>query len=354
MKRLLTSLLGLLLLTLVPALWAHELRPAYLQIVQIDQQIYEVLWRVPAQGKLRLAMDVRFDDSVNTVSHPYASISNRFYTERWKIQHSNNLQALTIHIDGLQSTMTDALLRITWTDGREHVARLTPDQPNLLLDSDAPSHQIGLTYFTLGVEHILLGIDHLLFVLVLILLNQSLRQLIGTITAFTLAHSITLAAAALGHLQLPSAPIEAVIALSILLAACEAVRQRRGATSLTIRHPWLAAFGFGLLHGLGFAGALAEIGLPQGAIPSALLAFNLGVEIGQLLFITVVGLIFGLLIPSLKSWWQRTSTRQTKGKSHDDAPARTMEIPASMVSAYLVGGLASYWLIERTLLMVLP
>jgi hydrogenase/urease accessory protein HupE len=189
------------------------------------------------------------------------------------------------------------------------------------------SFEVARTYTRLGIEHILTGFDHLLFVLALVLLVRGTRRLLWTVTAFTLAHSITLALATLGVIRVPGPPVEATIALSIVFVASEIVQQARGREGLAARKPWLVAFSFGLLHGLGFAGALAEVGLPQNAIPLALLFFNLGVEIGQLLFIAAVLLL------------ARLAQRLAAGRID---PAR-----ASLVAAYAIGGMASYWVIER-------
>jgi hydrogenase/urease accessory protein HupE len=195
---------------------------------------------------------------------------------------------------------------------------------------------VAVSYLRLGVEHILFGFDHLLFVLAMVVLVREWRRVALTVTAFTVAHSITLAAATLGFVSVPGPPIEAAIALSIVLVAVEVVNTRRGMPSFTARWPWLAALCFGLLHGFGFAGALAEIGLPHQAIPIALLFFNLGVELGQLAFVAAVlsagatlrGVITPRLDPALAN---RTSTRVDE------------------TTAYAIGTVAAFWLIERTL-----
>jgi hypothetical protein len=184
--------------------------------------------------------------------------------------------------------MTDVLLRVERQDGAAQTHRLTPAAPSVVVTAAPGALAVAGTYLRLGIEHILLGFDHLLFVLALLILVGPNRRLIGTVTAFTVAHSLTLAAATLGAVHLPAAPVEATIALSIAFVAAEIVHARRGVLSLTERKPWIVAFAFGLLHGLGFAGALAAVGLPQRAIPLALLFFNVGVEVGQLCFIAAV------------------------------------------------------------------
>lgn len=189
--------------------------------------------------------------------------------------------------------------------------------------------EVARTYTVLGIEHILMGVDHLLFVLALLLLVDSRRRLLVTITAFTVAHSITLALASLGVLSVPGPPVEASIALSIVFVASEIIHARQGRPGLTQRYPWVVAFTFGLLHGLGFAGALAEVGLPPLSVPTALLFFNVGVEIGQLLFIAAV-LAF--------IWLSRQAVRR-------------LGLPSVnglwRVVPYAIGGVASYWLFER-------
>jgi hypothetical protein len=186
------------------------------------------------------------------------------------------------------------------------------------------------------VEHILLGFDHLLFVLALLLLVKGWRRLVATITGFTVAHSLTLAAATVGWVQVPQAPVEAVIALSIMFVAVEILHQRQGRTGIASRWPWVVAFGFGLLHGLGFAGALREIGLPDQAIPAALLSFNVGVEAGQLLFVAVVFLFLRLATHAMGRW--------------ESGSDRTARLPAAATPpvSYAIGILAGFWFVERT------
>jgi hypothetical protein len=259
-------------------------------------------------------------------------------------------------INGLELTATDVLLRVDHLDGSSFTHRLVPEAPSVVIPAQAGAWDVAATYLVLGVEHILLGIDHLLFVLALLLLVRDIGRLIATITAFTVAHSITLAAATLGFVSMPSAPIEATIALSILFVATELARERQRGSglggsglggrgfsrddqiaakaaptvariTLTARFPWLVAFTFGLLHGFGFAGALSEVGLPAHAIPLALLFFNLGVELGQLAFIAVV----------LVGAW---ALRRMALEPPDWAPRLT---------AYVIGSVAAFWVFERTL-----
>ncbi|WP_078084472.1 HupE/UreJ family protein [Microbulbifer mangrovi] len=327
-------------LLLSSASLAHELRPASLSVIQTASEQFDVTWRVPARGDMRLSLYVQFDEKTHEHSLPTAQMAGGYYVERWQISHPDQLIGSTIAIDGLANTMTDALVRISWLDGREQVSRLLPDRTRLEVEERAGMAEIAGTYFVLGVEHILLGIDHLLFVLALVVLVSGGRQLIATITAFTLAHSITLALAVLGVVSVPQAPVEAVIALSIVFLATEILHKLEGRKTLAIRMPWVVAFAFGLLHGLGFAGALSEIGVPEHAIPLSLGLFNVGVEAGQLAFIAgVCGLMFLLRrVKPVQLWEIRTGTSATTA--------------SALPVAYIVGGLSAWWLIDRTISLV--
>jgi len=268
---------------------AHEVRPAYLELRETGPGIYDVLWKVPAlDGNQRLSLGVRFPPGTQDRSEPHGLFRNDAHVERWQIERPGGIGGQQIGIEGLSSTRIDVLVRVTDMDGVTQTARATPDAPSVTVAADVSSWSAAGPYLALGIEHILLGIDHLLFVLALVLLVRGWRLVASTITAFTIAHSITLAAATLGFVHIPAPPVEACIALSIVFVAAEIVRARQGGAGITARSPWMVAFTFGLLHGLGFAGALSEVGLPQHAIPLALLSFNVGVELGQLLFVAVV------------------------------------------------------------------
>ncbi len=268
---------------------AHEMRPAYLELRETTPDTYQVLWKVPARGlKERLSLYVRFSDDTEVVEQPVGGFVAGSHLQRWRVQRSGGLTGTPITIDGLRSTFTDVLLRLERADGTSLSHRLTADAPTYVVAASPSLRQVAWTYLALGVEHILLGIDHLLFVLALIFVVKGGKKLIGTVTAFTVAHSITLALATLGFVHVPGAPVEATIALSIVFVAAEIVHGRQGRPGLTARWPWIAAFIFGLLHGFGVAGALTELGLPQKAIPLALLFFNVGVELGQLAFVAAV------------------------------------------------------------------
>ena len=328
-------LVALLLLGLAAARAnAHEVRPGYLELTEVGDGSYEALWKVPARGEYRLALYARLPAEC-TKPPDTGSFVGGAYITRWRVRCSGGLIGKRIAIDGLAATRTDVLVRISHGDGVTQTARLTPEQPYLEVVAAPGRTEIARTYFVLGVEHILLGIDHLLFVLGLLLLVGNVRRLIVTVTAFTVAHSITLAAATLGFVHVPQAPVEAVIALSVMFVAAEILRSARGRSSLTARAPWLVAFVFGLLHGLGFAGALREVGLPQTDIPIALLLFNVGVEVGQLVFIAAVVAALALM------------ARLTASRSDESWFVRAERLVRTPL-AYLIGCTAAYWTIDRT------
>lgn len=320
-------MLGCLLVWLaLPIASAHEARPAYLVLHQVDAQTYDVLWKVPGTGEdRRLALQLEFAPGTVMVGSARTSFANNAFTQTWRVRRPDGFDGTTVRLVGLQATLTDALVRLERLDGTTQTLNVFPSNPSFVVAASPSRWDVARTYVRLGVEHILTGFDHLLFVMALVLLVGAIPRLFWTITAFTAAHSLTLAAATLGWVHVPSPPVEASIALSIVFLASEILAARAGRPGLTSRMPWIVAFVFGLLHGLGFAGALSEIGLPQNAIPLALLFFNVGVEVGQILFITaLLALIAGLrLIPVRKAEW-------------------TWQLPA-----YGIGTIATYWTIER-------
>lgn len=317
----------LFIIGLLPAFAAaHEMRPGYLEIRESSPDTYDVLWKVPALGdSMRLGLYLRFADDVETITEPVVGFIGGAHTQRMKIHRQGGLTGSLVTIDGLDQTFTDVLLRLERIDGTEITHRLTPAAASYVIEAEPGRGQVAWTYLVLGAEHILSGADHLLFVLALLMIVGGWRKLVATITAFTVAHSITLALAALGFVNVPGPPVEAIIALSIVFVAAEIVRGRMGNPGLTARWPWIVAFTFGLLHGFGFAGALNEIGLPQSAIPLALFTFNIGVELGQLIFVGVVLILYLIarrIQPSPPEWAWRIPT-------------------------YAIGGIASFWMIER-------
>jgi len=314
---------------------AHEVRPGYLELKEVDAENYDLLWKVPAKGNRRLGLYVRLPEHCSS-SESVSRFTGDAYIERWQATCKGGLAGSTIAIDGLSASRTDVLARVEHIEGATQTARLTPSQPEFKVLGTSDPGAVALTYFKLGVEHILLGFDHLLFVLALMLLVGNWRRLVGTITAFTLAHSLTLAAATLGWVQTPQAPVEAVIALSIMFVAVEILHREQGRTGIAVRKPWVVAFVFGLLHGLGFAGALREVGLPDHAIPLSLAFFNVGVEAGQLLIVVVAFLLFWL-IKGLIGWRAAAADR-----------ASWLEAVMTRTMSYVIGTLAAFWLIERT------
>ncbi len=320
----------LLIMCLLSRLHAHEVRPGYLYLRQTGQETFDVLWKVPARGDLRLSLNVRFPVNCELIT-PRASYQTMdALTERYTVLCPGGLSRHTIAIEGLSATLTDVLVRLERIDGTTQVVLLTPSVPYFIVTAAPSMFHVAWTYLRLGIEHILLGLDHLLFVLGLLLIVRGIRLLMKTITAFTVAHSITLAAATLGFVHMPQKPVEAIIALSIVFVAAEIIHCRRGREGIAASAPWIVAFVFGLLHGFGFAGALSEIGLPQKSVPLALLFFNVGVEIGQLLFVIAVELVMKILRRIRVTW-----------------PAWTELIPP-----YTIGGLAAFWTIQRIMLFL--
>ena len=267
---------------------AHETRPAYLEIKETSSGRFLVLWRTPLMAGMRLPVVLELPDNVRSLQEPSVQeLSDSRVERRWIDSGPDGLAGKRIEFKGLEMTIADVLVRVDMLDGRKWTTIVHPSQPWMEVEPSQSWTRSIATYCVLGIEHILYGIDHLLFVLGLMLLVRDVRSLVKTITAFTVAHSITLGAAALGVIHVETAPVEATIALSILFLAAELVRAQRGESGLAQRAPWIVAFAFGLLHGLGFASTLGKMGIPHLEIPIALLLFNAGVEIGQLGFVLV-------------------------------------------------------------------
>jgi hydrogenase/urease accessory protein HupE len=245
------------------------------------------------------------------------------------VRAEGGLAGKAIEFPTLAASRIDVLVRVERSDGTTQLGRVLPVEPRFLVTASPGAFEVAQTYTVLGIEHILTGFDHLLFVLALLILVKGTRRLIATITAFTLAHSLTLFAATLGWIHVPGPPVEAVIALSIVFVAGEIVHAQQGRPGLTQRYPWIVAFTFGLLHGLGFAGALAEVGLPPLSIPMALLFFNVGVEIGQLIFIAVVLAVIAV-------------GRRVAGTLKISPPSWLWRVPP-----YAIGSMASFWVVQR-------
>jgi hydrogenase/urease accessory protein HupE len=316
---------ALLLCSLAWMAHADVFRPAYLELREAGDGRYDVLWKVPALGEQRLALHVRFPEGTAQLSEPLAVLNDGAYAERWRIRREGGLIGQRVRIEGVVGGVTDVIVRIEREDGTSQVERLLPEQRVFMVKAPTGTGEVAWSYGVLGVEHILGGFDHLLFVLALLLLVRGGMRIVATVTAFTVAHSITLTAATLGWVHVAGPPVEATIALSIVFVASEVVHALRGRPGLTVRAPWSVAFTFGLLHGFGFAGALAEAGLPQTAIPVALLMFNVGVEVGQLLFIFVVLAVRAGVLRLAVHW-----------------PAWS-----PYLAPYAIGTVAMFWVIER-------
>lgn len=307
---------------------AHDARPAYLEISQTTPDRYDVLWRTPVLSGMPLPVLLKFPDGLREVTAPHQQELFDSIVERRVIEAPGGLAGRRIEFLGLQGTIADVLVRVRPLEGDTTTMMVRPSQPWIVIPAapDGP-FAVAVAFVGQGTGHILGGYDHLLFVLALLLIVRDTRALVWTITAFTLAHSITLALATLGLVHVPGPPVEAAIAFSILLLASEIVRLRRGEISPTARWPWAIAFCFGLLHGFGFAGALSEIGLPKGDIPLALFAFNVGVELGQLAFIGAV----------LATMWVARRLGSLRGIARR----------VTQAAPYAIGTLAGFWFVER-------
>jgi hydrogenase/urease accessory protein HupE len=326
---LVAMLLALLAGTVAPVA-ADEFKPAYLELKQTGAETFDVLWKVPALDEsTTLAIKPVFPPGAVEVTPRLASFAAGASVQRWSMRMPGGMVGKAVEFPGVARTRVDVLVRLVRADGTAQLARILPNDPRFIVSASPGQFEVVRTYTVLGIEHILTGVDHLLFVLALVLLVKDRRRLFFTITAFTVAHSITLALASLGVLQVPGPPVEASIALSIVFVATEIIHARQGRPGLTQRYPWVVAFTFGLLHGLGFASALAEVGLPPLAIPTALLFFNVGVEIGQLLFIAAVLTILWL-------------ARQIARRAQLPLPSWSWR-----VAPYAIGAMASYWLFDR-------
>jgi hydrogenase/urease accessory protein HupE len=302
---------------------AHEVRPAYLEIDQTGPGAYVAIWKQPVMGEVAIHLVPHLSNG--WLEQPPADqyATGGFLIRRWNFRDAaaSPLEGRSVSIEGLQNTITDVFVRIRLQNGQGIDTIVRPEAPQfrIALKAGAPT-AVG-AFLLLGIEHILSGPDHLLFVLGLLLIVRDRWRLLKTVTAFTAAHSLTLAWATLGHIQVSEPLLNALIALSILFLAPEVARAARGGTSLTLRYPWVVAFAFGLLHGMGFASGLSTLGLEKGALVAALALFNLGVEIGQLAF---VGVVLALIRAS--RWLRLTWPR-----------------PIAALPAYAIGALGAMW-----------
>jgi hypothetical protein len=314
-----------MLLTL-PAAFAHEIRPAYLELKETAPGQFRVLWRTPVSAGMRLPIGLKLPGAARDLREPvFQNLTDSLIEWRWIDAGPNGLAGQRIEFPGLQLTITDALIRVEMLDGRTWTTLVRPSQPWFEVVRRQSWSTVAGKYCMLGIEHILTGVDHLLFVSGLLMLVSGFKRLVKTISAFTLSHSVTLSLATLGFVYIPPAPVEAVIALSIMFVAYEVLRSRENPLGLAQRRPWLVAFSFGLLHGLGFAGGLSAAGLPAGQVPLALAFFSAGVEVGHFSFVATAL----LLMAALRRWnvWQ---------------PVWGWRVPA-----YAIGSLSAFWFIQR-------
>jgi hydrogenase/urease accessory protein HupE len=310
---------------------AHEVRPACLEIKETAPGQFSLLWRTPVLAGMRLPVALKLPDDVRNLKEPVLQeLTDSLVERRWIEGGPKGLAGKHIEFPGLQLTITDVLVRYAMLDGRGGTAFVRPAQPWLEIAAAQSWLGVAGTYVGQGVLHILFGVDHLLFVFGLLLIVKDRWMLLKTITAFTVAHSITLAIATLGFASTPVAPLNAVIALSILFLGPEIVRSWRAETSFTIRHPWVVAFAFGLIHGFGFAGALTSAGLPGKDLPLALLSFNVGVEIGQVSFVFLI-LLLERSFRQLEIRWARW---------------------VQALPGYTVGSLGAFWTIQRAAMLL--
>jgi hydrogenase/urease accessory protein HupE len=308
---------------------AHESRPGYLELTEISPGRYDLFWKQPARGDLVLAMDPVLPESCRQAGSKEKQAAPGALMTRGTVDCEGGLRGKSIRIAGLETTLTDVLLRVYHEDGSSETHLIRPVETSVVIGGSSRGERAA-SYFRLGVQHILMGVDHLLFVLGLLLIVQHRWMLVKTITSFTVAHSITLAIATLGYASAPLPPLNAAIALSILFLGPEIVRTWRGQTSFTIRHPWVVAFAFGLLHGFGFATGLTAMGLPTNEVPLALLLFNIGVEIGQIAFVLLIVLL-ERSFKVLEVIWPRW---------------------AHAFPGYAVGSLGAFWTIQRTVMLI--
>lgn len=321
-------LAALFLLALAaPAAHADELRPGYLEFTQQDALQWALTWKAPIRGGLTPATQPILPEGCTANGKPNRRIYGGTATSYFTALCRDKVSGKSIGLSNMDGAQTDILVRIAPLNRPVQAARITAAAPTITITAKTDAWQLAKNYFVIGMEHIIQGYDHLLFVIALVLLIRGRWRVIGAVTAFTIAHSVTLIATILGLFRLPAQPVEAVIALSILFLASEIIKHDPSRPRLSERRPWLVAFIFGLLHGFGFAAALQDIGLPQDDVAAALLTFNLGVEAGQ---IAVVLLCLALLT-AIKRF------------------AEGLMRPAIVTAAYGIGITASYWLIARLL-----
>ena len=327
MLRVLTGVL--LALVLAQSAQAHRFAPSLLKVTEIADQQYSVVWKTPAQGTSATPLRPLWPESCEITNSSPPQMEGTGKVNSWQMRCAqlgdDGLVGETLGVEALGANQASAMVMVSLLDGRSYQQVLNAGQPAFVIPAESSAGEVMADYSVLGMEHIWGGLDHLLFVFGLLLLVGGGTRLLWTITAFTLGHSITLSLVTLGYFDYPVALVEFVIALSIFVLAVELTRASKH--DVLWRNPWWLAGGFGLLHGMGFAGALAETGLPQDNLPLALLFFNVGIEIGQIAFILAVLGIWLLIRKPLAPWQDRL-----------------LPIPI-----YVLGALSAMWCIERGL-----
>jgi hydrogenase/urease accessory protein HupE len=308
---------------------AHKLAPSLLQLTELEPGQFEVYWKTPKLTSAGQKLEPVFPAHCTAQSPAVMSGEGTGLVGRWLIQCQQPMAGETLSVRGMASTGTATLVKVQWSGGGKVQGLINARNPSMSIPDQQSSAEIIADYVALGAEHIWLGVDHLLFVLALVMLVTTSRKLVWTITAFTVGHSMTLSLVSLGYLNYPVSLIEFTIALSILVLAIELARPQSGDHWIS-KNSWLVAVSFGLLHGMGFAGALREVGLPAGDIPLALFSFNIGIELGQLAFIFVC---LGLAAAFLRY-------------------AQQLIVAGRWVLVYSIGSLSAYWCIERGLSVI--
>ena len=333
MKNSKTLLLFVLGVCLIQTVHAHRFAPSMLKVNETAPQQYNMVWKTPAQGVSNVPLEPLWPESCEIKNASPPQLENTGVVTSWQLQCADlgedGLVGEILGVLGLGANQASAMVMVSLLDGRQYQQVLDTEQPEFVVPAESTAGDVAGDYTGLGIEHIWTGIDHLMFVFGLLLLVGGGRRLLWTITAFTLGHSITLSLVTLGMFDYPVALVEFTIALSIFVLAVELTRTEKH--DALWRNPWWLAGGFGLLHGMGFAGALAETGLPQDNVPLALLFFNVGIELGQIAFILVILAVWYVIKRPLAPWQDRL-------------------LP---VPVYILGALSAMWCIERGLLALL-
>ena len=309
-------------------LFAHTIRPAYLEVSSMSETSYYVKWKVPIEEKIRLDIVPIFPKSCILDKDSFYKVEDKdIILSYWTMHCKQTLFGQKVTIENLKKDRAEVLFYFN-QDEMHYFKKMNDSDSIAIIDKGSSSIGVAKEYTYLGIKHILLGYDHLLFILGLLFIVTGFKTLIKTITAFTFAHSITLGLSILGYAVVETAFIEALIALSIIILAVEIIYALHGKSGLLTKYPWAIAFFFGLIHGFGFAFVLMELGLPEAQLSLALLFFNVGIELGQLMFILLMISFYFIL----KKFLSRE--KLLKGK---------------VFLVYGIGTIASYWLIERIL-----